>query len=59
MQKLSFLIGSWSGEAHVQRSPGNLATLVQTENVTEDGNFQTTIRGRYLNATGMTPARAQ
>lgn len=33
MQKLSFLIGSWSGEAHVQRGPGNLATLLQTENV--------------------------
>ena len=30
MQKLSFLIGSWSGEAHVQRGP---ATLLQTENV--------------------------
>jgi hypothetical protein len=24
----------------------------ETENVTEDGNFQTTIRGRYLNAAG-------
>jgi len=33
MQKLSFLVGSWSGEAHVQRGPGNLATLFQTEDV--------------------------
>jgi hypothetical protein len=33
MQKLSFLVGSWSGEVHVQRGPGNLATLFQTEDV--------------------------
>ena len=33
MQRLSFLIGSWSGEAHVQRSPGTLTILIQTEKV--------------------------
>ena len=33
MQRLNFLIGSWSGEAHVQRGPGTFATLTQTENV--------------------------
>ena len=31
MQRLSFLIGTWSGEAHVQRSPTDLVTLAQTE----------------------------
>jgi hypothetical protein len=31
MQSLSFLIGTWSGEAHVQRSPSDLVTLAQTE----------------------------
>jgi hypothetical protein len=31
MQKLSFLIGTWSGEAHVQRGPDDLITLAQTE----------------------------
>lgn len=31
MQRLSFLIGSWSGEAHVQRGPNDLVTLAQTE----------------------------
>ena len=31
MQRLSFLIGTWSGEAHVQRSPSDLVTLAQTE----------------------------
>ena len=33
MQRLSFLIGSWSGEAHVQRGPGAPTTLIQTERV--------------------------
>lgn len=33
MQRLSFLTGSWSGEAHVQRGAGNPVTLTQTENV--------------------------
>jgi hypothetical protein len=31
MQRLTFLIGTWTGEAHVQRSPSNLVTLAQTE----------------------------
>jgi hypothetical protein len=31
MQRLSFLIGTWSGEAHVQRGPDDLVTLAQTE----------------------------
>ncbi|HEV3331498.1 MAG TPA: hypothetical protein VG096_10980 [Bryobacteraceae bacterium] len=31
MQKLSFLIGKWSGEAHVLRGPGEPVELVQTE----------------------------
>lgn len=33
MQRLSFLTGSWSGEAHVQRGAGESLTLKQTENV--------------------------
>lgn len=33
MKKLSFLIGSWSGEAHVQRSANAPTTLAQTEEV--------------------------
>ena len=33
MQRLSFLVGSWSGEAHVQRGPGILVILTQTEKV--------------------------
>ena len=33
MQRLSFLTGSWSGEAHVQRGAGEPVTLKQTENV--------------------------
>ena len=31
MRRLSFLIGTWSGEAHVQRGPDDLVTLAQTE----------------------------
>ena len=31
MQKLSFLMGTWSGEAHVLRSPGEVVELIQTE----------------------------
>ena len=31
MKKLGFLIGKWSGQAHVQRGPGELVTLAQTE----------------------------
>jgi hypothetical protein len=31
MRRLSFLVGIWSGEAHVQRGPGDLVTLAQTE----------------------------
>jgi len=31
MQRLSFLIGTWSGEAHVQRGPDDVVTLAQTE----------------------------
>ena len=33
MQRLSFLTGIWSGEAHVQRGAGEPVTLKQTENV--------------------------
>lgn len=33
MQRLSFLTGSWSGEAHVRRGAGDLVTLAQTEEV--------------------------
>ena len=33
MQRLSFLTGSWSGEAHVQRGAGEVITLQQSENV--------------------------
>jgi hypothetical protein len=33
MQRLSFLVGSWSGEAHVNRGAGGLITLAQTEKV--------------------------
>jgi hypothetical protein len=33
MKKLSFLIGNWSGEARLQRRPGELLELVQTESV--------------------------
>ena len=31
MQKLSFLVGRWSGQAHVLRGPGEPVTLIQTE----------------------------
>lgn len=31
MKKLSFLIGNWSGKAHVLRGPGEPVELVQTE----------------------------
>jgi hypothetical protein len=31
MKKLSFLVGKWSGEAHVLRGPGEPVELVQTE----------------------------
>jgi hypothetical protein len=31
MQRLSFLIGTWSGESHVQPGPSDLVTLAQTE----------------------------
>jgi hypothetical protein len=31
MKKLSFLVGTWSGQAHVQRGPGEPTVLVQTE----------------------------
>lgn len=31
MKKLSFLIGNWSGEAHVLRGPGERVELIQTE----------------------------
>ena len=33
MQRLGFLTGSWSGEAHVQRGASEPVTLTQTENV--------------------------
>ena len=33
MKKLSFLVGSWSGEAHVQRAANAPTTLAQTEEV--------------------------
>jgi hypothetical protein len=31
MKKLSFLVGRWSGQAHIQRGPGEPVVLVQTE----------------------------
>ena len=31
MQKLAFLVGHWSGEAHVLRGPGDFVELLQTE----------------------------
>ena len=31
MKKLSFLIGRWSGQAHVQRGPGEPVVLAQTK----------------------------
>jgi hypothetical protein len=31
MKKLSFLVGTWSGEAHVLRGPGPTVQLVQSE----------------------------
>jgi hypothetical protein len=31
MKKLSFLVGTWVGEAHVLRGPGQIVQLVQTE----------------------------
>ena len=31
MKKLSFLVGRWSGQAHVQREPGEPVVLAQTE----------------------------
>ena len=31
MQKLDFLVGEWSGEARVQRGPGQPMELIQTE----------------------------
>jgi hypothetical protein len=31
MKKLSFLVGDWSGEAHVLRGPGEPVELIQTE----------------------------
>jgi hypothetical protein len=31
MQKLSFLVGKWAGEARVLRGPGELVELIQTE----------------------------
>ena len=33
LQRLSFLVGFWSGEAHVQRGADQVVTLMQTENV--------------------------
>ncbi len=33
MQKLSFLIGRWSGPANIQRGPGQTLHLTQTEDV--------------------------
>ena len=33
MQKLNFLTGSWSGEAHLQRAAGDHITLAQSEEV--------------------------
>ncbi len=33
MKELSFLAGKWSGQAHVQRGPGEPVALVQTEEV--------------------------
>ena len=31
MKKLSFLVGKWSGQAHLQRGPGEPVALAQTE----------------------------
>ena len=31
MKKLEFLVGKWSGEARVQRGPGDALELIQTE----------------------------
>jgi hypothetical protein len=33
MKKLEFLLGKWSGEARVQRGPGDVLELTQTEDV--------------------------
>jgi hypothetical protein len=33
MKKLDFLLGKWSGEARVQRGPGEALELIQTEDV--------------------------
>jgi hypothetical protein len=33
MKKLTFLVGKWSGQAHVQRGPGEPVLLLQTEEV--------------------------
>jgi hypothetical protein len=33
MKKLGFLVGKWSGQAHVQRGPGEPVVLAQTEEV--------------------------
>jgi hypothetical protein len=33
MKKLDFLLGQWSGEARVQRGPGEALDLIQTEDV--------------------------
>ena len=34
MRKLGFLIGRWTGEAHLQRGTGEPAALIQTEEAT-------------------------
>src|SRR6266705_6314891 len=33
MKKLEFMLGKWSGEARVQRGPGDALELIQTEEV--------------------------
>src|SRR5580704_8835203 len=33
MRKLSFLVGKWSGEAHILRGSGESVELIQTEEV--------------------------
>jgi len=51
MQKLSFLAGSWTGEAHIYRNPGEPVVLTQTE----DAQFK--LNGLLLEIEGV--GRAQ
>ncbi|HXU47709.1 MAG TPA: hypothetical protein VN727_01580 [Candidatus Binatia bacterium] len=53
MQKLSFLVGHWSGPITVVRGPGQALHFTQTENVTyELGGLVLLIRGQSTSADG-------